>query len=403
MPHPSMRLTRRSALLGLTAAFTAGRYSVALAAAPTQRRFVVVILRGALDGMSAVVPYGDKGLVSLRAELIAPQPGADGGLLDLGGFYGLHPAMTAMHGLYQANELLPVHAVAGPYRIRSHFEAQDYLEYGSDHAMSSGWMNRLAQEIPVQKGMTDTALAVGNTVPLVMRGPAPVGSWLPKNNGRPEPDLYSRLMVMHQSDHVTGPAIAQGLRERGFTDLTLQQGSGQQDPQGGNRYAFPALCASTGRLLAAQDGPRLAALEIGGWDTHTAQKNRLTNPLQQLDAGMASLKAGLGDAWKHTVVLVMTEFGRTARVNGTGGTDHGTGTVAFVLGGDVAGGRVQANWPGLGTGNLFENRDLQPTADLRAITKGLLGPMFGLNPQALARVFPQSEQANAVGGLLRLG
>jgi len=396
MSHPSMRLTRRSALLGLTAAFTAGRYSVALAAAPTQKRFVVVIMRGALDGMSAVVPYGDKGLVNWRADLIPPQPGAEGGMLDLGGFYGLHPVMTGFHTMYQSNEMLPVHAVAGPYRIRSHFEAQDYLEFGSDHAMSSGWMNRLAQEIPAQKGGTDNALAIGNAIPLVLRGPAPVGSWLPKSFARPEPDLYARLAAMHQHDPITGPAIATGLRERGFTEFTLAQ-----DQQGGNRYAFPALCASTGRLLAAHDGPRLAALEIGGWDTHTAQKNRLNFPLKQLDDGMASLKSGLGDAWKDTVVLVMTEFGRTVRSNGTGGTDHGTGTVAFVLGGDVAGGRVQANWPGLSSGNLFENRDLQPTADLRAVTKGLLGPMFGLNAQALARVFPQSEQANAVSGLLR--
>jgi uncharacterized protein (DUF1501 family) len=393
-----MRLTRRSALLGLTAAFSSGHYAVALAAAPTQKRFVVVILRGALDGMSAVVPYGDKGLVTLRADLIPPQPGTDGGMLDLGGFYGLHPAMTALHALYQSNEMLPVHAVAGPYRIRSHFEAQDYLEFGSDHAMSSGWMNRLAQEIPAQPGKTVTALAVGSAVPLVLRGPAPVGSWLPKSSGHPDPDLYARLAAMHQHDPITGPAVAMGLKERGFTELALGD---RQEP--GNRFAFPALCAATGRLLAAPDGPRLAALEIGGWDTHTGQKGRLTYPLRQLDEGMASLKAGLGDAWKQTVVLVMTEFGRTVRANGTGGTDHGTGTVAFVLGGDVAGGRVQANWPGLSQANLFENRDLQPTADLRAVTKGLLGPLFGLNPAALARVFPQSDQANALVGMLRTG
>ncbi len=397
MPHPSMRLSRRSALLGLTAAFTAGRYSLALAAAPTQKRFVVVILRGALDGLSAVVPYGDKSLATWRESLLPGQPGSEGGLLDLGGFYGLNPALSAFHTMYQANELLPVHAVAGPYRIRSHFEAQDYLEYGSDHAMSSGWMNRLAQQIPAQRGMTETALAVGSIVPLVMRGPAPVGSWLPKTALHPEPDLYARIAALNKADPVTGPAVAIGLKERGFTDLTL---AGDADA-GGNRYAFPALCAATGRLLAAADGPRLAALEIGGWDTHTQQKTRLVQPLRQLDEGMASLKSGMGEAWKDTVVLVMTEFGRTVRVNGTGGTDHGTGTVAFVLGGDVAGGRVQANWPGLSTGNLFENRDLQPTADLRAVTKGLLGPLFGLDVAALGRVFPDSEQASAVGGLLR--
>ncbi len=395
MSHPSMRLTRRSALLGLTAAFTAGRYSVALAKASTQKRFVVVILRGALDGMSAVVPYGDPALSQWRASLIPAQPGVEGGLLDLGGFYGLHPALSGLHGLYQAGELLPVHAVAGPYRVRSHFEAQDYLEFGSDHAMTSGWLNRLAQEIPSTPGGSETALAVGSVVPLVLRGPATVGSWLPQSFAQPAPDLYARLLALHQHDPITGPAVREGLKERGFTEATLANAPGKT---GGS---FGALCESTGRLLAAPDGPRLAALEIGGWDTHTQQSNRLAYPLRQLDEGMVHLKAGLGAAWRSTTVLVMTEFGRTVRVNGTGGTDHGTGTVAFVLGGDVAGGRVQANWPGLAQANLFENRDLQPTADLRAVTKGLIGPMFGLDAAALGRVFPQSEQAQALAGLIR--
>ncbi len=396
MFHPSMRLSRRSALLGLTASFTLGRASLAVASAPTDKRFVVVILRGALDGLSAVVPYGDPALVGLRASLVPGQPGTSGGLLDLGGFYGLHPAMTGMHAMYRANELLPVHAVAGPYRVRSHFEAQDYLEYGSDHAMSSGWLNRVATLMPAKLGTTDTALAVGAVVPLLLRGVAPVGSWLPKSFARPEPDLYARLAALHQHDPITGPAVAEGLKERGFSEAAM---AGSEEPA--NKFSFQSLCTSAGHLLAAGDGPRLAALEIGGWDTHAGQKNRLVAPLQQLDSGMVALKAALGDAWGKTAVLVMTEFGRTVRVNGTNGTDHGTGTVAFVLGGAVAGGRVQANWPGLSSGNLFENRDLQPTADLRAVTKGLLRQHFGLDAASLARVFPDSDTAAALPGLLR--
>ena len=396
MAHPSMRLTRRSALLGLSASFTAGRWSVALASAATQKRFVVVILRGALDGMSAVVPYGDADLGLWRASLVPGQPGSEGGLLDLGGFYGLHPALAGLHGMYRASEMVAVHAVAGPYRVRSHFEAQDYLEFGSDHAMTSGWLNRLASEIPANKGAAETALAVGNTVPLVLRGAAPVGSWLPQSFAQPAPELYARLLEMHRHDPVTGPAVREGLKERGFTEATLANAPGQNGGGG-----FASLCQNTGRLLAAVDGPRLAALEIGGWDTHTQQKNRLVAPLRQLDEGMVQLKAGLGAAWRDTTVLVMTEFGRTVRVNGTGGTDHGTGTVAFVLGGDVQGGRVQADWPGLAQGKLFENRDLQPTADLRGVTKGLIGPMFGLDAAALGRVFPQSERAGVMAGLVR--
>ncbi len=397
MVHPSFRLSRRSALLGLASSFTLGRASLAVAAAPTDKRFVVVILRGALDGMSAVVPYGDANLATWRSELLPGAVGTEGGMLDLGGFYGLHPALAQFHEMYKTNELLPVHAVAGPYRVRSHFEAQDLMEYGSEHAMSSGWLNRVAEQMPMtSKTGTETALSVGNTLPLLLRGPAKVGSWLPKSFTRPEADLYARLQALHHADPVTGPALAEGLKERGFTDATL---SGSADQA--NKYAFQSLCASAGHLLAAADGPRLAALELGGWDTHVAQKNRLGGALKPLDDGMAALKSGLGDAWKQTVVLVMTEFGRTVRANGSGGTDHGTGTVAFVLGGAVAGGRVQANWPGLSSGNLFENRDLQPTADLRAVTKGLLRQHFGLDNAALARVFPESERAAALGGMLR--
>lgn len=395
VPHPSLRLTRRSALLGLTAAFTAGRYSLALASAATPKRFVVVILRGALDGMSAVVPYGDAALADWRTPLVPPQPGAAGGLLDLGGFYGLHPALAGLHGLYQAGELLPVHAVAGPYRVRSHFEAQDYLEFGADHAMTSGWMNRLAQELPAAPGGADTALAVGADIPLMLRGAAAVGSWLPQSFAQPAPELYARLLELYRHDPVTGPAVAEGLKERGFTEATLGQ------PAAGGPGGFAALCHGAGRLLAAAEGPRLAVLEIGGWDTHTQQANRLVFPLRQLDAGMVQLKAGLGAAWRDSAVLVMTEFGRTVRVNGTGGTDHGTGTVAFLLGGDVAGGRVQADWPGLAQAKLYENRDLQATADLRAVAKGVIGPMFGLNAAALERVFPQSGRAAGLAGLVR--
>lgn len=394
--HAQLNLTRRSALLGLTAAFSLGRASLALAAAPTDRRFVVVMLRGALDGMAAVVPYGDRDLATWRSEIVPPQPGQENGLLDLGGFYGLHPVLTGLHGLYQANELLPVHAVAGPYRSRSHFEAQDYMEFGSDHRMTSGWLNRAVGVIPARVGASETAMAVGTALPLLLRGPSPVGSWMPQAFGHPEPDLYARIAALHSSDPVTGPAIAEGLKDRGFTSATL---GGTEQP--GNKNAFPALCAAAGRLLGAADGPRLAALEIGGWDTHTAQPGRLNAPLRQLDEGLVALKGGLGDAWAKTAVLVMTEFGRTVRANGTRGTDHGTGTVAFVLGGAVAGGRVQANWPGLAQDRLFENCDLQPTADLRSVAKGLLAQDLGLDATALAKVFPDSNAAVPMRGLIR--
>ena len=395
MPHPSF-ITRRGALLGLSAAFSFGRASLALAAAPTQARFVVVIMRGALDGMAAVVPYGDPALAGLRAALIPPAVGAADGMFDLGGFYGLHPAMPQMHAMYAAGELLPVHAVAGHYRSRSHFEAQDYMESGADHRMTSGWLNRAVLAMPKSPGL-DTGLSVGMATPLLMRGPAAIGSWAPPSFSQPEPDLYARIAAMNAADPVTGPAIAEGLRDRGFSAGVL---AGAEKPK--DAYGFPALAEMAGKLLASPSGPRVAALELGGWDTHAGQMRRLDGPLGQLDAGLGALKASLGDAWAQSAVLVMTEFGRTARMNGTNGTDHGTGTVAFVAGGRVTGGRVLANWPGLAPDRLLEQRDLQPTTDLRSLAKGLLVQHMGLAPAAMAAVFPDSADAGVVRGLVRV-
>jgi len=404
-----MHLTRRSALLGLGAAVSlagvAGRASLALADAPTERRFVVVILRGAMDGLSLVVPYGDPALRDLRGELIPALPGQPNGLHDLGGFYGLHPALADMYAMYQAGELLPVHAAAGSYRSRSHFEAQDYLESGADQRLTSGWLNRAVGALPpVPAGPASAvgrALVVGVSVPLLLRGTATVASWAPHGFASPAPDLYARIAEVNRDDRLTGKAIAEGLRARGFATEVMTADSASGAAAGRDKYAFPTLAEAAGRLLAAADGPRIAAMEVSGWDTHVAQVPRLEQPLRQLDAGLGALKTALGPAWRQTTVLVVTEFGRTARVNGDKGTDHGTATVAFVLGGAVAGGRVRADWPGLGVGRLFENRDLAPTVDVRAVAKGLLAGHLGLGQAALAQVFPDSPAATPMAGLLR--
>ena len=389
-----MQISRRSALLGLTAAWTMGSASLALAAAPTDKRLVVVILRGALDGMAAVVPYGDADLVRLRPGLVPPQPGQPGGLLDLGGFYGLHPALAGMHDLYKAGQLLPVHAVAGPYRSRSHFDAQDYLESGADERLSSGWLNRAVEAMPGHKA--NTALAVGVTVPLMLRGMAAVSTYAPTGYQALSPELYARIADLAHDDALLGPVVTEGLADRGFSAGTL---SGLQ--QSGDRNAVANVASAAGKLLAAADGPRVAVLEGGGWDTHAAQAQRLVAPLKQLDAGVTALKQSMGSAWEQTAVLVLTEFGRTARVNGTGGTDHGTGSVAFVTGGAVAGGRVAGTWPGLSDGQLFENRDLAPTTDARALAMALLVDHLGVPAAAMPAVFPGSGGVTAQSGLLR--
>jgi uncharacterized protein (DUF1501 family) len=397
------KLTRRATLLGLAAVASLGRTTLALADAPGDRRFVVVILRGALDGMAAVVPYGDPALLGLRGGLVPKRPGQPDGLLDLGGFFGLHPAMPGLHEIYRAGALLPVHAVSNGTGVRSHFIAQDHLELGSvKDGITSGWLNRLAGLLTAPgaappKAGSETALAVGPSMPLLLRGPAPVGSWMPQGGGKIDPAFYAELAAMHAADPATGPAIRVALQERGFTAEAL---AGMAPLP--NAGAFPALCAAAGRLLAAPAGPRLAALEVGGWDTHAHQAGRLPPVLKTLDAGLVALKDGLGEAWPHTVVLVVTEFGRTVRINGTEGTDHGTASVAFVLGGSVAGGRVGGRWPGLATGNLFENRDLQPTNDLRAVAKGLLAQHFLLGDKALGSVFPDSATIPPMKGLLRV-
>jgi len=390
-------LSRRSALLGLAAAFTLGRTSIALGAAPGQKRFVVVLLRGALDGLSAVQPYGDAACAGLRGDLALAQPGQPDGLLDLGGFYGLHPKLANLHDCYKSGDALILHAVAGHYRSRSHFEAQDFLEAGVDQRISSGWLNRAVAAMPAVRGQ-EIALSMGLSAPLILRGPAQVEAWAPDKFGTPHQDLLARLMTVSAHDSLLGPALAEGLKAQ---EMPAAPG-GAMGPDGKPVGAEVTLAGAAGRLLAANPGPRVAVLELGGWDTHGAQKKRLEPRLEALDRSLAALKAGLGDAWKDTAVLVVTEFGRTARMNGTAGTDHGTGGVAFLVGGAVAGGKVRADWPGLGSGRLLEDRDLMPTADVRSIAKGVLSAHLGLGAAGLDAAFPGSGDAPAMSGLVRV-
>jgi uncharacterized protein (DUF1501 family) len=374
-----------------------GRVSLALAAPATEKRFVVVLLRGALDGLSAVPPYGDPAFSDVRGALALPGPGAPGGVLDLGGFYGLHPALANLHAMYVGGEAAVVHAAAGHYRSRSHFEAQDFLESGSDQRLNSGWLNRAVGLMPQRPGV-DLALSVGLSPPLVLRGPVTVQAWAPERFAQPDPDLYARLVSLSARDPIIGPALAEGVKRRG--DAAAALGDAPSDPK--HDRSFATLAGTAGHLLAQENGPRIAVLEIGGWDTHAQQQHRLQVQLAQLDAGLAALKQGLGPAWSNTAVLAVTEFGRTAHINGTGGTDHGTAGAAFLCGGAIAGGRVLADWPGLGQGRLFENRDLAPTTDVRSIIKGLLNQHLDLPLSRLATVLPASTDATPTPGLIRI-
>lgn len=386
---------RRGLLLGLAAVATLGNARLALGQAPGDPRLVVILLRGALDGLDAVVPYGDPAMTALRGDFPAPEPGREGGLLDLGGFFGLHPAMPGLHGLYAADEAAVIHAVAGPYRTRSHFEAQDLMEAGAEQRLASGWLNRALGALPPRRNGTPRGgLAVGLDVPLLLRGPTPVGAYAQSPETDAPPELVERIQALYQDDAILARPFAEGIRGRLFA---AAQGGRDGSRQGG----FAALAGIAGRLLAAEDGPRVAALEIGGWDTHANQRARLPPVLRQLDAGFVALKEGLGAAWPRTAVLAITEFGRTARVNGTRGTDHGTAGVAFLAGGAVRGGRVIADWPGVGEAQLHQRRDLAATRDLRAVAKALLRDHLRLSNHAVAAAFPGSDTVRPEGGLLR--
>jgi uncharacterized protein (DUF1501 family) len=395
MSHNSFSLTRRSVLLGLTASLVIGRTRAAFAQLPGERRFVVILLRGAMDGLHAVQPYGDPDYAELRGPLVLPDPGREGGTLDLGGRFGLHPALANLHAMYRANEALILHAIAGPYRTRSHFDAQDMLETGGDNRMSSGWLNRALASLP-GSAQSRAGLSVGTGVPLLLRGPTPVGAFFPAGTDHPSAELMGRFAGLYAGDAQLRSPFEEGLRARGFAAQALGAPAADRD-----RAAFPRLAAAAGRLLAERNGPRVAALELGGWDSHVSQGLTMTAAMRALDGGLGEMKAALGEHWARTAVLVVTEFGRTARINGGQGTDHGTGSAAFLLGGAVAGGRVLADWPGLARGQLFENRDLQPTADLRGLAKALLAGHLRLPPAALAASFPDSAAVAPMAGLLR--
>lgn len=406
-------LSRRR-LVGLlgSAATTAviGGIPFSLAHAATDKRLVVVILRGALDGLAAVPAYADPAYRELRGALALAAPGANEGALDLDGRFGLHPALRPLDEWYRAREMLVVHAVATPYRSRSHFDAQDLLENGTERARGAqdGWLNR-ALTLLERGGARNNrlGLAVGQTVPLMLRGNTPVASWAPPDMPELHGEFLARVARMYRADPVLGPAINEGIRAQAMTGEVIGNDRQAQMDPAANRGPrnMTRAAEAVGRLLASAQGPRVAVLELGGWDTHAGQglvNGRLANQLRILAEGLVALRSALGASWSSTAIAVVTEFGRTVAPNGTGGTDHGTGTVAFLAGGRVNGGRVAGQWPGLAQNRLFEGRDLTPTVDLRSVMKSLLAGQLGLPRDAIDRVvFPNSQAAAPLPDLLR--
>jgi uncharacterized protein (DUF1501 family) len=399
--------SRRELLLASGALFAWAYLPKAARAEGRDPRLLVIVLRGALDGLAAVAPVGDPDWVALRGDKALTLAGK-APALPLDSLFALNPAMPNLHRLYKSGAATIVHAVATPYRERSHFDGQDVLEsgFGKPGATDSGWLNRaLAALQPGGRAGARDAFAVGPIAPLVVRGPAPVLSWTPRRLPPASDDTVMRLIDLYQH---TDPALARVLEERmGLATIArAMDGSSARVPGAGQvRAYFAESAGAAARFLARPDGPRVGALAFDGWDTHAAEgatDGRLAMLLGALDGAVAAIESEMKEAWSETAVAVITEFGRTARINGTEGTDHGTATVALLAGGALRGGRVIADWPGLKPARLHEGRDLKPTTDLRAVLKGLLKDHLRVDDGALAaKVFPGSGAVKPMAGLLQ--
>ncbi|MCW4463068.1 DUF1501 domain-containing protein [Sphingomonas sp. BT-65] len=360
---------------------------LAFAKAATDKRFVFIIQRGAADGLGTLAPVGDPAFAAQRGALA--EEFAQGIKLD--SMFALHPNLKNVAQLYASKEALFFHAVASPYRDRSHFDAQNVLETGgtSAYQLKDGWLNRLLAVLPDEERK---AIAVAATIPMAMRGKVEVTSYAPSVLPDASDDLLARVTTLYAED----PQL-HALWQQATATRTLTSDLGANG--GRNAAATGALAA---KLLTAGNGARIAMIETGGWDTHAGQRGRLGNQLNGLDQMIASLKTGLGPLWSKTMVLVATEFGRTVKVNGTGGTDHGTASVAWLLGGAVKGGRVAADWPGLADAALYEARDLKPTTSLDTVIGSAVASHFAIDPQrAMPALFPDQKSAKVIDGLIR--
>lgn len=396
--HMLARTAGLASALALPAAL-APRLSLA-AGGEGEARLVLVLLRGALDGLAAAPPVGDPHYARVRGELaLGPAAG-----LQLDDLFSLHPALAFMGEQWRQRHLTLLHAVATPYRERSHFDAQDVLESGHarPHAAQTGWLNRALAGLPRPAGRPlppQPGVALGATVPLVMRGPADVASWSPSRLPQLNDDTLQRLADLYAQDELLARRLADATAAQ-----ELASGAGGMGGMGRAATAQLRQTASTAAaFLTREDGPRIAVLDSSGWDTHANQggeQGALAARLTALDAGLRALHDGLGTAWRQTAVLVVTEFGRTVAINGTRGTDHGTGSAAFLLGGAVRG-RVIADWPGLSSAALHQGRDLAPTLDLRAVQAALLREHLGIDADFIAReVFPDAGRLARLEGLV---
>jgi len=423
MTDPLAAPTRRGALaaalgFGLTVEFLGRKAFAAADGAAERRKLIVFVCRGGMDGLSVSPPVGDPNYAALRGAIAIPGFDQPGGALRLDDTFGLHPALASVHRLALKGEARIAPAVATPDRARSHFEAQDVLENGATAAYGtdSGWLNRALQAMGPGKVK---AISVGATAPLILRGGVEAASWSPGPGVGKDPRLPGILQDLYAHDPMLSRALAAGLSTESMAKVASADATAALSQAGDMTGAMAASAPSAPRqgvaiarqlgatlagFMIQPDGPQVAAVSIDGFDTHAnqgASQGQLATRLAYLDAALDGLADGMGPAWKDTAVVVATEFGRTAHVNGTGGADHGTASTALLLGGALKGGGIVGDWPTLAQGRLFENRDTAPTLDMRALFKGLLAGQFGIDRRALDTVvFPDSAAVAPTGGII---
>lgn len=373
------------------------------------QRLVVIFLRGAVDGLNVVVPYGETAYYDGRPTIALAKPGEDGGVSDLDGYFGLHPALASLMPLWRQGALAFVHAAGSPDPTRSHFDAQDYMESGTPGVKTTpdGWMNRLLESLPGPHSPTE-AVSFGPTLPRIFSGRMNVAN-LPMGRAAARPMPLDRPLIAAEFDRLyagDGPldrAYREGRSARSQLLSELQQDMKEADNGAPTPAGFPADAQRLARLIAGNGNIRLAFLALGGWDTHVNQgaaQGQLANHLRPLGEGLAALTQGLGPEMRNTVILVMSEFGRTVRENGNGGTDHGHGNTMWLMGGPVRGGKVYGDWPGLDGQGLYQGRDLAVTTDFRAVASAVAERHLGLTDRQLDHVFPDMPQG--AGSLARL-
>ena len=417
-------MQRRHFLQSATAAGLAwtavGRTAFAATAAggnaplPGNKRLVVVFLRGAVDGLSVVAPYGEGAYYQQRSTIALARPGQDGGLLDLDGHFGLNPNLAPLLPLWQSGKLAFVHASGSPDPTRSHFDAQDYMESGTPgrKGTADGWLNRLLGAEPPAaapagaRASATRGISVGATLPRIWAGPNPVanianGARATRPTPLDRPQVSQAFDALYAGDDAMSRAYRESQQSRAEVNAAMSPAAMDREQMAANNGAplpngFPDDAARLAQLMRRDPAVQIAFMALGGWDTHVNQggaKGQLANRLQPLGRGLAELATRLGPVFDDTTVLVISEFGRTARQNGTGGTDHGHGNVMWALGGNIAGGKVYGRWPGVDASALYEGRDLAVTTDFRQVLAGVCTNGLRLPDNRLAAVFPGFDGA----------